>query len=934
MAERTPEEAYAEAERRIANAKARGATGLKLAGLGLRQIPESLGQLTELRTLYLDGNQLTSLPESLEQLTQLQTLDLRGNQLASLPESLGQLTQLQALYLDGNQLTSLPESFGQLSQLQGLDVAGNQLKSLPESFSQLTQLQGLDLAGNQLTSLPGSVRQLTRLQGLHLGGNQLTSLPESFGQVTRLRTLDLDGNQLTSLPESIGQLTQLRMLYLDKNELVSLPQSLRTMKSLRVLFLHDNPRLGLPRSILGPTSAEALPNYSDVAQPSAILDYYFRTRLAQERRPLREAKLILVGRGEVGKTSLVRRLVENKFSRREDRTQGIRITEWPLAVKRGEEVRMHVWDFGGQEIMHATHQFFLTDRSVYVLVLDGRAGQQEVEADYWLRIISSFAPESPVLVVLNKIKKDAFDLNRRALHEKFPQVQGFIETDCEPGVKGHGIDDLRKAIVRETNLLPDLRAPFPASWFEIKEKLSKMKKNYLDFDKEYRALCADLGESDEGAQESLATHLHRLGIALNFRDDRRLRDTHVLNPHWVTEGIYALLNSPRLASKKGELRLDDLKTELDLERYPREMHQFLLDLMEKFELCFSFESGSRYLIPELLDEQQPKEADEFDPAVCLNFQYHYPVIPNGLLPRFIARTHVLSDKDRWRTGVILGFEGNTALVKADLQDRRVFISIGGPTAEGRRRMLAMIREDFDAIHRDIQHLKPSEMVPLPNHPAVPVPYHALEVFAEKDPDAMWRQVIGNDIVEVPVRDLLSGVDIGPPPSRFLDRAFGTAGPLAVFFSYAHEDTKQRLRLDKHLAPLKRLGLISSWYDNDILPGDDWAEEIAEKLKRADIVLLLVSPDFVASKYCYEVELGEAMKRHAEGTAAVLPIIIRPTNAWTKLPFGALNALPTGGKPIPKWASRDDGWANVAAGVQRIAENLLERRGAGPTINSL
>lgn len=794
------------------------------------------------------------------------------------------------------------------------------LKQVPETLQQLTWLVHLFLSRNPLTSLPASITRLKSLEVLLIDHNQLTSLPESIGLMTRMVILAARGNRLTSIPESLGQMRGLNTLLLSDNHLVQLPPSLRALKSLRWLELGGNPRLQLPHSL---ASAETKRNVS------AILDYYFRTRLAQERRPLHEAKLILVGRGEVGKTSLVRRLVTNKFSRREDRTQGIRITQWPLTVKRGEQVNMHVWDFGGQEIMHATHQFFLTDRSVYLLVLDGRAGQQEVEADYWLRLISSFAPESPVLVVLNKIRKDPFDLNRRALQEKFPQVQGFVETDCDqPATKGHGIDSLRKAIVHLTDQLPDLRAPFPASWFEIKEALSKTKKNYLGFD-EYRALCAKLGEADEGAQGSLAIHLHRLGIALNFREDRRLRETHVLNPHWVTQGIYALLNSPKLAAKKGELRLGDLKTELDPKRYPKKMHQFVIDLMEKFELCFSFPKGDRYLIPELLDEQQPKQAEKFDPATCLNFQYLYPVIPAGLLPRFIVRTHVLSGKYRWRTGVILSFEGNTALVKADLQDRRIFISVSGPTAEGRRRMLAMIREDFDSIHRDIQHLEPKEMVPLLTHPKVVVPYRKLEILERKDPDATLQEVIGNEVVTVLVRELLNGVDIGPrvPTAEQLS-IHADSGPLSIFYSYAHADAKQRLKLDKHLAPLKRLGVIADWYDNDILPGDVWTEEIAEKLKSADIVLLLVSPDFVASKYCYEIELEEAMKRQKDGKAVVLPIIVRSTHAWTKLPFGRLKALPADGKAIPKWKPQDDGWVGVAEGVERAAEALRARGESG------
>ena len=110
---------------------------------------------------------------------------------------------------------------------------------------------------------------------------------------------------------------------------------------------------------------------------------------------------------------------------------------------------------------------------------------------------------------------------------------------------------------------------------------------------------------------------------------------------------------------------------LDPADYPPERHNFLLDLMRKFELCVSFpDDDGHYLIPELLDKQQPAAAQDFNPKTCLNFQYHYPVLPEGLLPRFIVRSHGLSTgQPRWRTGVILEFEGNRALVKADKQDR-------------------------------------------------------------------------------------------------------------------------------------------------------------------------------------------------------------------------------------------------------------------------
>ena len=130
----------------------------------------------------------------------------------------------------------------------------------------------------------------------------------------------------------------------------------------------------------------------------------------QAKRPLNEGKLILVGRGEVGKTSLVRRLVDNNFRGDESKTQGINITAWPLRSD-FDTFRLNIWDFGGQEIMHATHQFFLTERSIYLLVLNGREGGEDLDAEYWLKHIESFGGDSPVLVVQNKIAQHPFELN-------------------------------------------------------------------------------------------------------------------------------------------------------------------------------------------------------------------------------------------------------------------------------------------------------------------------------------------------------------------------------------------------------------------------------------------------------------------------------------------------------------------------------------------
>jgi internalin A len=864
---------------------------------------------TQATDLDLSAEDLTELPESIGQLTQLEFLDLAGNQLTELPESIGQLTQLQSLSLWANQLTELPESIGQLTQLQSLDLWSNQLTKVPESIGQLTELQSLNLSHNQLTVLPESISQLAQLQILYLSDNQLTILPESIGQLTQLKTLSLSDNQLIELPEFISRMAELKKLYLDYNRLTGLSESLRNLKSLEKLYLHGNNALNLPAEVLGVHWQESLDK--EAANPAEILDYYFRVR-GGGRRPLNEAKLILLGRGAVGKTSLVNRLIHNKFKLGEEKTEGIRITEWPLRLNGQEDVRLNVWDFGGQEIMHATHQFFLTQRSLYLLVLNGREGGEDADAEYWLKLIESFGDESPVIVVLNKIKEHAFDLNRRGLQQKYPFIRHFVKTDCADAT---GLAELRKVIERETDALEHLRDAFPASWFQIKDQLPKLQKNYLSFD-QYRDVCTKYGEKDSAAQELLAVYLHRLGIALNYKDDARLQDTHVLNPRWVTDGIYKVLNSGKLEKQKGEIRLNELREILDAGAYPVNMHRFLFDLMKKFDLCFVFPNDdTHYLIPELLDKQEPEATAEFEPEQCLNFQYHYPVLPEGLLPRFIVRTHALSEKQpRWRTGVILTFEGNRALVKADVQDKKVFISVSG-TASGRRRLLAVIRSEFERIHRDIRNLQPQGMVPVPGHPNSVVPYKNLEVM-ERRGVLSFTMVVGNDVIDLSVQGLLNGVDL--EGTRRKEHKMGEQTQAArLFYSYSHKDESLRNELETHLKLLQRQGLIETWHDRDIDAGDEWKRKIDDNLERADIILLLVSADFIASDYCYEIELKRALERHEKREARVIPVIVRDVN-WLNAPFAKLQALPKDGLAVTKWADKDSAWRNVSEGIEKVA----------------
>ena len=759
MADETPEQI---AERRIEEAARSGATKLNLNRLELRELPESIGQLTQLQELYLQEDKLTALPESIGRLTQLQELDLSTNALTALPESIGQLTQLQKLTLHGNRLTTLPGWIGRLTQLRGLYLGETQMNALPESISQLTHLRKLMLFSNRLTVLPESMGHLTQLQDLLLYNNQLTALPESIGQLTQLQELFLNDNQLTALPESIGRLTQLRDLLLYNNQLTALPESMEKLIHLEELYLHGNNALGIPPEILGPPS-EKVSKEVKAADPAEILQYYFRSR-AEATRALNEAKILLVGQGGVGKTSLVKRLVKNTFDPEEGKTEGINITQWPIPAQSGAadgNIRLNIWDFGGQEIMHATHQFFLTKRSLYLLVLDARKGENEGNIHYWLRIIQSYGADSPVLVVVNQHEPpNQLDLNETRLGKDYASnVRGFFRTSCS---KGTGIAELRAAIEEQVERLKHVHDRVPVSYFRVKEELEDQarERDFLDL-VEYRELCEKHGVTEQRDQNALIRFLHDLGNVLNFDDPDnpyQMRDTKVLNPEWVTGGVYKILNSQMLMRQDGVLERRQLGEVLgDPETYPRDREQFILDMMRRFELCFAFPDSEeqQFLIPELLRPNEPEL--NWEEADALNFQYHYTALPGGIMPRLIVRMHRNLTKKRttWQSGAVLEIDRCRALVRGDTQAGKVYISVQGEVPVRRRNALAVIRDQFRQIHGTIPKIGAQEKVPLPDNPDVVVGYdhllwleeQGIETYAPEGAKKSYR-----------VQDLLNGIE--------------------------------------------------------------------------------------------------------------------------------------------------------------------------------
>ncbi len=911
---------------RIAEAKLTGAVLLDLTGLDLETLPEQLRELAQLKALNLGGNRLTNLPEWLMELGLLESINLSRNQFTVLPDSLGQLTQLRQLRVWCNQLAALPDSLGQLIQLQLLDVWNNQLTALPDSLAQLTQLQLLNISRNQFITLPDSLGQLTQLQELDISNNQLTAIPDSLTQLIQLQRLDISYNRLTTLPESMGRLATLRVFDAAFNDLTTLPDGLRH-QVFQELWLQENPHLGLDQALLGKYIESYVRDYTEKRRtsPATILAAYFGAR-DKDGRALNEIKLVLVGRGAAGKTSIVQRLVKGTFRRKHKETQGIDISRWQLSC--GEhEVTINLWDFAGQVITHATHQFFLSSNSVYVLVLTGREDTQKSDADYWLRLIRAFAGDAdndtaPVIVALNKWKEHPFKLDRNLLKEKYPFIIDFIETDCQSGL---GIDLLKAKLAATVEPMEIVRQPFKLSWWKIKERLEKAqrKKNYLPYS-EFQATCAKLGETDTGSQRILAEVFHALGIALNYGQDERLRNSTVLNPRWVTEGIYTLLRQAVSDDGSAELTLERVRQVLPNE--PEEMRFYLIELMRRFDLAFPLnESGDRWLVPQRLPAEQPELGTEWRAIQdSTRLKYSYPVIPEGLLPRFITRSYPLSEGaedggeslPRWVNGVILEDRGARSLVRVDEEEREIQVVVIGEK-DARLSLLGAIQADFRTIHDDIDGLGQQEFLEIEGQAGVYVPVQTLRA----DEDARRQKSSASTPKGT----------IDFDPSEELNRLSEPAARderqwrARVFISYSSKDARLKDELMTRLKPMREsAGLVECWHDRLISPGEDWDGEIKSQLEQADVILLLVSAQFLASDYIRGVEIQRAVELSDAEKATVIPVILEKC-AWEKEAFGKFNGLPRKGKPIRDTSPQRNAWYEVGEELREVFEKLCKEQ---------
>ena len=605
-----------------------------------------------------------------------------------------------------NTFIQVPETITRLSSLQSLYLNYTQIREVPETITRLSSLQVLNLSNTDISEVPETITRLSSLQSLYLSSTKIREVPETITRLSSLQTLNLGGTQISEVPETITRLSSLQVLYLCDCHLKAIPYALV--------------KLGLP-FVIDRYSASHCINLTGVELDEGDLQLFTQPRDVIEAAYLeqvrvRECKVIFLGDGAAGKSSLIQRMVHGDFDPAKLPTDGVKTTKWETPLL-NQSVMLRILDFGGQEIMHSMHRCFLTAHTVYVVVCESRDDADiDNEAARWLETVKAFAPDCPVILALNKCDLNAnVSVNERDLKARNPKLKCVLKTSAknEPASR-YGVNHLIQAIADE---IPGAlnRYKVNADMLGIKETLEDMKDDYISSER-YREICAEHHITDAALQYSLLGYFRDLGVAYYYESkafDTRLESVRVLNPEWLTNGIYRLiLRTPESGFLSHQTIKDTLRdgyagdVHSDITYTPEET-EYILHVMRYFEISHDMGNGVE-MLPLKMPKTPPPTLDNFNKQNALHLRWEGAYLPNNLIHRLLIRKFPELDRNCvWRTGGHFVQEGGGCEALAEMNEKALNVYVNGE--RDCRQYLETFRSVIQAILTDL-NLKVSEVI--------------------------------------------------------------------------------------------------------------------------------------------------------------------------------------------------------------------------------
>ncbi|HEX5151613.1 MAG TPA: leucine-rich repeat domain-containing protein [Parafilimonas sp.] len=889
-------------------------SNLSYLNLGINSIKEikGIGNLKQLSTLILYRNRIEEISGLYEQKNLLH-LDLSENKIKAL-RGLDSVERLEELDLHNNQITKI-ENLEKLLQLSSLNLYNNTISEI-EGLEKLSNLSDLFLQGNKINKIKG-LDKLINLSKLYLRSNSIDEIA-NLSRLKNLKELDLADNRITEL-KNLNKLHQLEELNLDGNpiaQLAVLPSLVQKSNFKRLyLFGIKSNDLNIPTEHFGKNEntncLEALRGYFASIKKGSF--------------QLKELPVILVGNSTAGKTSLRYFLQQNVFPPPEDAsTHGIEPSVWipdeESIENLSEEIKpkdlqLFFWDFGGQEYYHATHRLFFSRKAIYIVVWEKKTNKQSIENinikkrkpngkiekkllplelfpyEYWLqsiRYLATDVKESPIILLQNKTDEpgnEEEDPDSELLKTyKYKWLSLSIKKAYEingEGKKDPLIEILLKKIFSEAKEL-STTFRYGSQWENIKKMLQEVSKENIwtieKFKQEVRLL--EPGLQDNSIMLSYVPSLDRIKALLYFEDDELLKDYIFINPGWVAEMIYSILDQD-VSDKGGEFNKEHV-----IKKAGNEYADVFIALMKKFELIFEHTSkktvkyvAPQYLPKELEDERKWEDLDhKFDsfkkPNLILQFKYF---MPRYIMLRFLA-TYGKNAISRyyWKNGIAFTIDKCNVSVLSDYDQKqfRVF------TENNNQYILRII---FDKLVQLTENAN-SLLVGIDGDNFV-----AYTALREEFPNGKFSEnnnIKTNNGQRVPLSDfkhLFEDINILKQKHSDMSDSVSETKKIKIFISYAHDDNEPKKRVDLFVKELKgQLKALDDDYtfsifkDEQILLGEDWNNRLQKEIAETDVAVLLLSSAFLQSEYITKNELGIFLENNKNNSTCILcPIYFDP-----------------------------------------------------------
>jgi len=652
---------------------------LVILNLGSNQINEikSLHSLVQLSILELTGNQITEI-KNLDSLVKLDSLQLGFNEITEV-KNLESLVNLSSLYLNSNQITEI-KNLDALVNLSSLFLSSNQITEI-KNLNLLVNLEMLELGSNQINEIE-NLDTLVNLSILRIGNNRIVEI-KNLDNLLNLKSLDLSYNNIPEI-KNLDNLLNLTNLNLNFNNIKFIEKSINNLNfnfntwSKEGISIYSNPLL--------PEFIEAIKSGFEAVQA------YF-VNLSKGSKPLQEAKLMILGEGEAGKSNLRNYIMGENFDPEKSATIGIHIDHRSLQVE-DKNYRINIWDFGGQWMQEQVHRFFITEECVYVLMVKARTDKK---VNDWLEWIKSHGQKSKVIIVANRIDEitgQSFSFPENQLKQEYPDlIHSFhyislLRTHENNPDFVKATQRLYDTIISCLLSLESIETAVPQNVYNLKEKLEDKEfkgKPYISHD--YFTALADK-EGIEGNKEYEINLFNKTGTIRYIKGSK-----YILNPEWVSGGIYQLIVSEFTKQLKGIVSKNDMnlilqKTEEFNLEYREDDYEFIMDLMVEFNLAARSQDRNTLFIPKQFDQDIPESLKESEIFVedYIHFYLKYEgYFPDSLISQFIAVAFEdVHEQFYWQQGILLkdkeDHTGSTfALVKSDAYFKKISIKVKGDT---------------------------------------------------------------------------------------------------------------------------------------------------------------------------------------------------------------------------------------------------------------